>query len=326
MVQCTCDSTGLAPHFNLWHVVTGCNSTSDPATATDQITIRDNGDMTARWAANTGGVISSGSLRLTSPNAPVYKKTCTFLHGSIYVILRRGTTADYSAPPIDQWLTKLGLAQVQVISQSLIVHVDHTPFPVESPLAPAFFASLEQVGVLVIQECQSCVAGDRNVPPRGPSALLSLPGLFGLTRFWNFESASMQPSSLIVTGTALPNFQGTLPNLRCSPQTIQISNNRVLTRLDGINALTTNLRPGPTVEITGNALASPASVAALLGLAACPQSPLTSSVLIQTTTCSATVSSLMSIVIGVMLLLRLVFIQRRGGASYSTKGQGTGQG
>jgi hypothetical protein len=209
----------------------------------------------------------------------------------------RSSTATIASPNIKSWLTKLGLAQTQVIGRPLTIYVDHTPFPVAFPLAPAFFTSLAQVGALVIQECQNCFGGDPNVPPTGPSALLALPGLYGLTKFWNFNAASGQPSSLIVTGTALPNLFGTVGGLQCSPGLVKITNNRALASLSGLDALNTTLRPGPTVQITDNALVSPASVVALVGLAGCPASPLTSAILVQTTTCSATVRCLICMMI-----------------------------
>jgi hypothetical protein len=207
----------------------------------------------------------------------------------------RSSTATIASPYINVWLTKLGLAQTQVIGRSLTIYVDHTPFPVTFPLAPPFFTSLAQVGALVIQECQNCFGGNPNVPPTGPSALLALPGFFALIKFWNFNAASGQPSSLIVTGTALPNFFGTVSGLQCSPGLVKITNNRALISLGGLEALNTTLRPGPTVQITDNALVGPASVAALVGLAGCPASPLTSVILVQTTTCSATVRSVICV-------------------------------
>jgi hypothetical protein len=273
----------------------GCNSTTSAATAADEITIRDNGDRTARYTALVAGVLMMGNLNLSSPDTFLYKKPCTFIQGTVNVVMR-AIRVSYQPPQIDVWLAKLGLSQAQVISNALTIHVDHTPNPVPFPLAPPFLTSLRQVGALVVQECQSCFGGNPNTGPIGPSALFALPGLFALTKFWNFASPQGQVSSLIVSGTALPNFRGTTSGLQCSPGLIKIFNNRRLASLDGLENLFTTLRPGPTVQVDGNPLfVSPASVNALRGLAACPVpgqlSPLSSAILITTAQCTMTVGA-----------------------------------
>jgi hypothetical protein len=168
--------------------------------------------------------------------------------------------------------------------------------PVPFPQAPAFFTGLRQVGALNVQQCQNCFAGNPNVGPAGPSALFALPGLYGLTKFWNFASPQGQPTSIIVTGTAFPTFRETTAGLQCSPSLVKIFNNRLLTSLDGLTNLNTTLRTGPTVQVSGNLLlTSPASVNALTGLAAChvagQLSPLSSVILIETAQCSMTVGT-----------------------------------
>jgi hypothetical protein len=271
----------------------GCNSTSGPSTSTDQITLRDNGDGTARYTAQISGTIVGGALNVSSPDTFLYRKQCIFLQAALNIIIR-STTTPYVPANINLWLAKLGLAQTQVISAALTFYVDHTPRGVPSPVAPPFLSSLRQTGALNVQECQSCIGGDPNVGPTGPSALAGLPGLAGLTKFWNFGSPQGQTSSLIVTGTALSDFRSTVPGLQCSPGFIRIVNNRQLGSLGGLEGLNTTLRPGPTVQIVNNPLLTgPQSVAALKGLAGCLSparfTPLSSVIQIHTAACVASV-------------------------------------
>eukprot|EP00884_Botryococcus_braunii_P023498 jgi/Botrbrau1/9832/Bobra.0313s0011.2 len=268
-----------------------CNSTSDPATGTvkDSLTLRDNGDSTAVYVAVIGGTTKSGTLTLSSPNQYLYGKPCTFLFMSTVLVQIRRVSTSFTANNIQLWLSKLGVGNIQALTGSLTVYVDHTPLPIPAFITPNFFSSLTLASAIVILECQNCVPAP-NIGPTGTSALLTLPGLTRMRQFWNWAQKNSGPTSVIVQGTAFVNFVQTLPNLLCSPGLLIVLDNRQLTSLNGLVQLNTTLRPGPTVQIQRNALLTTASsVSALLPLAGCVAarsiSPLTSQIAIQTTQC-----------------------------------------
>eukprot|EP00884_Botryococcus_braunii_P014746 jgi/Botrbrau1/23272/Bobra.0102s0015.1 len=268
-----------------------CNSTADPATVQDSLTLRDNGDSTAAYVAIIGGTTKSGSLTPSSPIQYLYGKTCTFLYMSTVLVQIRRVSASFTTNNIQLWLSKLGVGNIQALTGSLTVYVDHTPLPIPPSISPNFFSSLTLASAIVVLECQNCVTSP-NTRPTGPSALVSLPGLTRMRQFWNWATRNSGPTSVIVQGTAFPTFVPTLPNLLCSPGLLIILDNRQLTSLNGLVQLNTTLRPGPTVQIQRNPLlTSPSSVSALLPLAGCVAagsvSPLTSQIAIQTTQCLA---------------------------------------
>eukprot|EP00884_Botryococcus_braunii_P021318 jgi/Botrbrau1/7870/Bobra.9_2s0046.1 len=288
MLSCTCAccKTYLQSSFSL---DVGCNSTSDPATVKDSLTLRDNGDSTAVYAAVIGGTTKSGTLTLSSPNQYLYGKPCTFLFMSTVLVQIRRVSTSFTANNIQLWLSKLGVGNIQALTGSLTVYVDHTPLPIPPFITPNFFSSLTLASAIVILECQNCVPAP-NTRPTEASALLTLPGLTRMRQFWNWAQKNSGPTSVIVQGTAFVNFVQTLPNLLCSPGLLIILDNRQLTSLNGLVQLNTTLRPGPTVQIQRNALlTTPLSVSALLPLAGCVAagsiSPLTSQIAIQTTQC-----------------------------------------
>jgi hypothetical protein len=213
---------------------------------------------------------------------------------NVLVQIRRVSTTVFTVNNIQTWLLKLGIGNIQVLTGALTVYVDHTPNPIPPTILPNFFSSLKMASALVILECQNCAAAP-NTKPVGPSALQSLPGLSNFQQFWNWAATNSGPTSIIMQGTAFPNFVQTLPNLLCSPGLLILLENRALTSLTGLNQVNTTLRPGPTLQIQNNPLlSSPASVAPLLTLAGCSTlgstSPLTSQIVIQTSACTATVS------------------------------------
>jgi hypothetical protein len=171
-----------------------------------------------------------------------------FIQAAVDIILR-SSTSTYSPSEIDLWLGKRGLSNAQVISKTLAIVVDHTPFPVGFPIAPRFFTSLKQAGSLVIRECQDCFGLNPNAPPMGQPALIALPGLSKLSKFWNFTSSHEKPSSLVITGTALHKYQDTFSGLRCAPGLIKLSGNKALTGVNGRGAINATTHP----TRTGNA-------------------------------------------------------------------------
>lgn len=271
-----------------------CNSTSDPALATDSLVLVDSGNNTARFAATIAGVVKQGTLSLSSPDNLLYGKKCAALWmSSVAITLRRSEpAAPFVSSNINAWLGKLGLANTVVLTGTLTFSLSHTPFPIPAPVVPTFFTSLQQAGSVVIVECADCNANP-DTPPPSPR-LQAVPGLAGLTKFWNFQQRSSSVSSLIVRGTAFVNLSASFSGLRCSPGLVQLTSMPLLTSLSGLAGLTTSLRPGPSVSVVENRLLAAApSVAALSSLAGCPGSGsvsvLSSPISIATAACTSTV-------------------------------------
>lgn len=271
-----------------------CNSISDPGFAADTLVLLDSGSNTARFAATIGGVSKTGTLNLSSPDNFLYGKQCVALWMSaVAITLRRSDPAvPFVSTNINTWLSKLGLANVVVLTGTLTLSVSHTPLPIPGVVAPTFFSSLQQVASAVVVECADC-SSNPDIPPASPK-LRAVPGLVGLTKFWNFQQRSSAVSSLIVRGTAFVNFTASFSGLQCSPGFLQLTSMPFLTSLSGLAGLTSPLRPGPTVVVEKNPLlAAGPSVAALSLLAGCPGggsvSVLSSPIGIATTACTSTV-------------------------------------
>jgi hypothetical protein len=254
----------------------------------------DSGGSTARFAATIAGVQKTGTLNLSSPDNLLYGKRCVALWmSSVSITLRRDDPATaFVSNNINTWLAKLGLANTVILTGTLTFSVSHTPFPIPTGVAPTFLSSLQQAASVVIVECANCNANP-DTPPASPK-LQAVPGLAGLTKFWNFQQRSSAVSSVIVRGTAFVNFTASFSGMQCSPGFLQLSSMPFLTSLSGLGGLTTTLRPGPSVVVAGNPLlAAGPSVAALSPLAGCPGggslSVLSSPISIATSACTATV-------------------------------------
>lgn len=127
--------------FLVWGA--GCNTTANPATAADTLSLSDNGDGTASYSAVIGGAVKTGNLNLTSPAALLYGKPCRFLQmSSVLIQFQRLTGLPYNPNNVPVWLQKLGLTNVSAISGGLTVRVDHAPNQIPFAINPRFFASL----------------------------------------------------------------------------------------------------------------------------------------------------------------------------------------
>eukprot|EP00884_Botryococcus_braunii_P000975 jgi/Botrbrau1/10879/Bobra.0025s0056.1 len=254
------------------------------ATSLATVNLLDNGNGLALYSAR----FSNGTTVSGSPTNLLFGKQCSLLFGSLTITMKRTMLAPYVAANINTWLTRLGLANLQVISGGLTIFVDHLPYNIPPQQNPIFLSSLQQVQLLTIAECLNCAASP-GIPPRNASALVFLQGLRSLQKFYDMAKGSFSNSALSVTGTAFTNM-GSLVGLTCAPGSVTIKNNRELISLAGFESLTT-FAPGPSVDISSNGLLSSSSVSALRNLAGCPrtfdQPTLSSSVLIATIECSA---------------------------------------
>lgn len=247
--------------------------------ATDFITIRDNGDGTCSAALRLGTAAPVGSncQSRAFPNT-----VCGSYRGSLTIIIARLRTTPYVGANINQWLTNMGLANLNVIGGILTIYVDNTPLQVPGPQSPNFLSRLQQVGSLVVSECANCAANPETPAVGNPGVLASLPGLANLKKF-----PTNAPSSLVIRNTGFASFDSTFRALVCAPSQVQVSNNSRLTSFSGL--LLTSNAPGPAFYAAANPIpGTSAGVGALRGLAGCPSgdtSPLTSPCFIATTTC-----------------------------------------
>lgn len=248
-------------------------------TATDVITIRDNGDNTCTGSLRLGtaALVSTNCRSLAFP-----RTICGSYRGFLTIIISRQRTTSYVGANIAQWLSFMGLADLNVIGGTLTIYVDNTPLQVPGPQNPNFLGKLNQVGALVVSECANCAANPETPAAGNPGVLASLPGLVNLKKF-----PTNALSSLIIRNTGFANFDGTFRALVCSPSQVQISNNTKLVSFSGI--LLTSDAPGPAFYAAANRIpGTSAGVGALRTLAGCPSgntSTLTSPCFISTTTC-----------------------------------------
>lgn len=224
----------------------------------------------------------------------LFNVTCQVYLGNLQLAifnLYNSTAAAFLAPRFDLTLAAVGLGSVQSIEGTLQVIVAHSPYPIPVNLAPAFLPALKTVGSLIVQE--SLNVADLEVPPPVPR-LTSLPGQGNLTAF-GFPSSSAV-TALKVQGTAFPSM-ASFPGLLCAPDFLNVTNNKQLASLSGLNRLTrwAKNQAGPATSIQGNALSGTASVSALSTLAGCPSTTLTGSTspaspIIQVAPCSSRIT------------------------------------
>lgn len=268
-----------------------CNSTSNIYGVTDFINVVDLGDGSATYFAKLGATTKSGTVRTNGTNAFIYGKDCIFLWADVIITLQRGAST-FASFNTNTLLSKLGLANVQVITGAFTFQLTHTPVPIPSNVSPTFFTQLRQASAITILECANC-ASNPDVPAATPR-LVALPGLAKFEKCWNFAQRGGSVTSIFVKRTAFVDFTATFAKLSCSPGQFQITNNLRLTSLGGLSNLNTTIRPGPTIFIVGNpGLTTAASVSQLKPLAGCPTSSvpsvLSSAIQIQTTSCTPTV-------------------------------------
>jgi hypothetical protein len=193
-----------------------------------------------------------GESRTGNCTVAPYGKICSSFAGSLTIVMGADSLTAYIMPPINGYLTQLGL-NLTVIKGSLSILVDYTPRPVTALIMPMFLSNLQQVGSLIVSECADC-AKSTTTPPTASSwpALFALPGLVKLKQTCN----PMGPSCINGTSIQIANTGFTdlasLSGLTCPPSTLSLKELKKLTSLKGLDALLPQPAGGTGFDTTGS--------------------------------------------------------------------------
>jgi hypothetical protein len=231
------------------------------------VVVTDHGDGTATCLLD-GVIVPNCVNPLAQPCGSLTDVNNTF----IQIIIQNDknlSAASYVQPNISQWLTGLGINDINVLYGPLTVRVSHQLGPIPVPIAPVFLTKLQQVDAILIQECTDCVA---NTPAVAP-ILTALPGLSQVFRFSAFTASN---NYLTVQGTAFKNLTS-FSGLSCPFTQLLVLYNTALVSFDGLQGVQ---KPPPVLFISAvgsGPFLAPTSLDGIKPMVGCP-TPINSSV------------------------------------------------
>eukprot|EP00884_Botryococcus_braunii_P023046 jgi/Botrbrau1/9425/Bobra.0252s0049.1 len=228
---------------------TTCGSSMNPETVcganvTDTVILTDYGNGTC-----TAVYLSATSI-LSSCNAPLFPTACGALNASLAIYLEQGEASLPFTANVDQYLSRLGLGDIEVIFGELSIYVSRIK-TATGAIRPEFLANLQQSGTVTIRECEDCKAFPRQ-PPHQP-ILGGLPGLRRLYQIYSpYSSLTTQGlNELVFESTAFPDLTS-FSGLKCPPDGIGAFRNPYLASFQGLNGLAAPSTEGYSVVAAGS--------------------------------------------------------------------------
>eukprot|EP00884_Botryococcus_braunii_P023053 jgi/Botrbrau1/9431/Bobra.0252s0055.1 len=226
-----------------------CGSSMNPGTVcgantTDTVILTDYGNGTC------AAVYLSATPIFSSCDAPLFTRACGALNASLTIYLEQGNASLPFTANVDQYLSRLGLGDIEVIFGELSIYVSRIR-TANGAIRPQFLANLRQSGTVTIRECEDCKEFPRQ-PPHQP-ILAGLPGLRTLHQIYSpYSSLTTQGlNELVFESTAFPDLTS-FGGLKCPPDGIGAFRNLYLASFKGLNRLAAPSKEGFSVVAPGS--------------------------------------------------------------------------